>query len=146
MLGGSFILMFNKNRDSVLLGRRSHKAEWNPNTWCPFGGTIEDGEHPIETACREYAEETKIPSNLYKISQKPVFIKKSYDSDRQMHQMFLYLGILQDEIHPIINDEHSDFVWCPILDLPIYNTHPIISDVFSNTHSVDLIKELLLNH
>ena len=77
MLGGSFILMFNKDRNSVLLGRRSPKAEWNPNTWCPFGGTIENTEHPLDTAYREYQEETQISPNLYEISSIPIFVKKN---------------------------------------------------------------------
>jgi 8-oxo-dGTP pyrophosphatase MutT (NUDIX family) len=143
MLGGSFILMFNKDRNSVLLGRRSPKAEWNPNTWCPFGGTIENTEHPLDTAYREYQEETQISSNLYKISSMPIFVKKTLDSNRQMHRMFLYLGILHCEIYPVINDEHSDYVWCPIEELPTYDTHPIISDLFLDDASVNIMKNLL---
>lgn len=143
MLGGSFILMFNKDRNSVLLGRRSPKAEWNPNTWCPFGGTIENTEHPLDTAYREYQEETQISPNLYKISSMPIFVKKTLDSNRQMHRMFLYLGILHCEIYPVINDEHSDYVWCPIEDLPTYDTHPIISDLFLDDASVNIMKKLL---
>lgn len=143
MLGGSFILMFNKDRNSVLLGRRSQKAEWNPNTWCPFGGTIENTEHPLDTAYREYQEETQISSNLYKISSMPIFVKKTLDSNRQMHRMFLYLGILHCEIYPVINDEHSDYVWCPIEELPTYDTHPIISDLFLDDASVNIMKKLL---
>ena len=143
MLGGSFILMFNKDRNSVLLGRRSSKAEWNPNTWCPFGGTIENTEHPLDTAYREYQEETQISPNLYEISSIPIFVKKTLDSNRQMHRMFLYLGILQGEIYPVINDEHSDYVWCPIEELPTYDTHPIISDLFLDDVSVEIMTKLL---
>ena len=143
MLGGSFILMFNKDRNSVLLGRRSSKAEWNPNTWCPFGGTIENAEHPLDTAYREYQEETQISPNLYDISSIPIFVKKTLDSNRQMHRMFLYLGILQYEIYPVINDEHDGYVWCPIEELPTYDTHPIISDLFLDDTSVELMTTLL---
>ena len=143
MLGGSFILMFNKDRNSVLLGRRSSKAEWNPNTWCPFGGTIENTEHPLDTAYREYQEETQISPNLYDISSIPIFVKKTLDSNRQMHRMFLYLGILQYEIYPVINDEHDGYVWCPIEELPTYDTHPIISDLFLDDTSVELMTTLL---
>lgn len=144
MLGGSFILMFNKSRNSVLLGYRSSDTKWNPNTWCPFGGTIEDGEIPMETAIREYFEETNISPEFYKISKNPVYVKESEDSSGHLHQMFLYLGMLQNGIDPVINEEHRDFKWVSLNDMLNLELHPIIIDVLSCDKSVDFIKKFLL--
>ena len=144
MLGGSFILMFNEECNSILLGYRSSNAQWNPNTWCPFGGTIEEGELPIETAIREYYEETGISVDSYDITQTPIYTKTDTDSYGHLHQMFLYLGMLHTEIDPVINDEHTDYKWVLLTDLFNMNLHPIILDVLSCNKSVELIKSFLL--
>lgn len=146
MLGGSFILMFNKSCNSILLGYRSSNTNWNPNTWCPFGGTIEDGEIPLETAIREYREETGISPESYKIYKNPIFIKKTQDSSGNLHQMFLYIGILLNGIDPIINDEHEEYKWVTFSDLLSLNLHPIILDVLSCDKSVEYIKAFVSHH
>ncbi len=136
--------MFNEECNSILLGYRSSNAQWNPNTWCPFGGTIEEGELPIETAIREYYEETGISVDSYDITQTPIYTKTDKDSYGHLHQMFLYLGMLHTEIDPVINDEHTDYKWVLLTDLFNMNLHPIILDVLSCNKSVELIKSFLL--
>ena len=136
--------MFNEECNSILLGYRSSNAQWNPNTWCPFGGTIEEGELPIETAIREYYEETGISVDSYDITQTPIYTKTDTDSYGHLHQMFLYLGMLHTEIDPVINDEHTDYKWVLLTDLFNMNLHPIILDVLSCNKSVELIKSFLL--
>ncbi|MEZ5246061.1 MAG: NUDIX domain-containing protein [Acidimicrobiales bacterium] len=44
----------------VLLGHRHPDRQWYPNTWDVIGGHVEPGESPVDTACREAAEELDI--------------------------------------------------------------------------------------
>jgi len=144
--GGSFILMLDPKKHKTLLGLRSRETEWNPNTWCPFGGTIESNEIPTETAIREYLEETNISNDKYEMSKEPIFVKKSVDSTGQIHQMFLYLGLLQCGIEPVINDEHQDFMWCDIKEIPTLELHPIMVDVFTDDYSLEAIQSALVTN
>jgi 8-oxo-dGTP pyrophosphatase MutT (NUDIX family) len=146
MLGGSFILMFNKSCNSTLLGYRSSNTNWNPNTWCPFGGTIEDDEIPLETAQREYYEETGISPESYTMTKNPIYIKEDEDSSGHLHQMFLYLGILLNGIEPVINDEHEEYKWVELSDLLSLNLHPIILDMLTCDRSVEAIKDFLSDY
>lgn len=142
--GGAFILMLDPITSKTLLGLRSHETEWNPNTWCPFGGTIETGEIPQETAIREYLEETQIERDAYQMSREPIYVKESIDSDGHIHSMFLYLGILQGGITPTINNEHQDFMWCDIKDIPTLELHPIMVDVFTDDSSISAISSAIV--
>ena len=46
--------------DLVLLQKRSFQAKLLPGRWGVFGGHIEDGESPIQTAVREIEEELSV--------------------------------------------------------------------------------------
>lgn len=137
--------MLDPTTNKTLLGLRSSETEWNPNTWCPFGGTIEIGEIPQETAIREYSEETQIEKKSYKMSSDPIYVKENVGIDGQNHVMFLYLGILQGGITPTINDEHQDFMWCDIVNIPTLELHPILVDVFTDDSALSVISSVLVN-
>ena len=56
--GAGFFAITQRNGDFlVLLGKRSQNSTY-PGEWCPIGGGSEGDETPLETAKREFEEET----------------------------------------------------------------------------------------
>ena len=56
---GAGVILISEN-GSVLLQHRDKRNRWNHDSWSEFGGQIEDGETPKETAKRELKEELGI--------------------------------------------------------------------------------------
>ena len=56
---GAGVILISEN-GSVLLQHRDKRNRWNQDSWSEFGGQIEEGEKPEETAKRELAEELGI--------------------------------------------------------------------------------------
>lgn len=50
------IVLFNTSGE-VLLQKKDMRYPWFPGKWCLFGGSIEDGESPLEAIQRELKEE-----------------------------------------------------------------------------------------
>ncbi|MDP3741198.1 MAG: NUDIX hydrolase, partial [bacterium] len=55
----SLIIPITRER-KVLLQHKSTDAPNNPDTWCLFGGSIEEGESPEQAARREFKEELQV--------------------------------------------------------------------------------------
>ena len=49
---GAGVILISKD-GSVLLQHRDKRNKWNQDSWSEFGGQIEEGEEPEETAKRE---------------------------------------------------------------------------------------------
>ncbi len=80
-------LLIALNRDhKILLQHKSADAPNNPNTWCLFGGGIEDGESPEEAVRRELLEELQLQIN-------PVFFKSTTDLDIERNYFFSHLDV-----------------------------------------------------
>ena len=78
---GSFLLMVCPKTKRTLIGQRSADAEYSPNKWFSFGGTMEEGEDPACTAMRECFEETGITHAEYDISEQPIFTTQLPDHE-----------------------------------------------------------------
>lgn len=113
---GAGILMFEQSTGKVLLGRRGLKGKC-PNTWSPFGGTYDKKDkHPKATAIREFIEETGC-NQKFQISKTPF-----YTDDTQLLIYHTYVGYCP-LFDVTINNEHLDFDWFEIENLP-ENLHP----------------------
>ena len=113
MVEVSGILIYYK--EEVLLFKRSNKVRYNGN-WSVPGGHIEMNESPEEAAKREVFEET-----LLMISG-PIEEVGIYD-DRFM----LFSKELDSKVEPVIDEEHDDWGWFEINNLPS-PTAPFVAD------------------
>lgn len=96
------ILFISQGR--VLLLKRSGEGD-HPREWALPGGKLEPGEDPDQAARREVFEETGYsvsdPLTGYVPGKYMVFIKS-------LPEIFI----------PVLNDEHTEYQWCHLWDLP----------------------------
>jgi 8-oxo-dGTP pyrophosphatase MutT (NUDIX family) len=142
---GSFIFIFNPQSRKVLVGRRSPYAEFEPNRWNPFGGTMEINECPILTAMREVYEEGNISPNQYKINPTMMYMDENTDKYGNNHRVYLYMGIVDEEFEPTIDDEHTDAKWIHISELPKLHLFSPLKNALLNPDALNILKETMVN-
>ncbi|OWK39540.1 DUF2213 domain-containing protein [Fimbriiglobus ruber] len=114
---------------SVLLLKRAGK-EHEDGTWAFPGGKLEGEETPEQAAIRESYEETGLKAaNLEQIDR----------TDNGEVEFTTFLARL-DKTDPILNDEHTGFVWADLASLP-QPLHPGVARTLkaytANRHTVD---------
>lgn len=144
MYGGGFIFCLCPKTHRILLGKRGLDTTWHPDEWFTFGGTLEDGETPRETAIREFYEETKLTPDKYKISEDWIYRAQDVDEKGNTHYIHIFLGVMDGELFPEIDFESQDWKWFSINDIPKLKAHPILFEIFSDTNSIKHIKNALL--
>lgn len=93
----------------VLLAKRGPTTR-NAGRWNFFGGGIDDGEHPEDTALRELAEEAGIGAardDLIYLGHCQTGTKRN----------LLFVVTTQSEFAPAINHESQDWCWVALCDL-----------------------------
>lgn len=112
---GSFIQC---NGEIILLHRQNHKPQGG--TWGIPSGKRDNGENPLDTACRETAEETGIVIPRDKMKFFSTIYVKFADYDFVYHIFYATLNNKAEiKIH---NSEHKDAKWIlpkVALDLPL---------------------------
>jgi dATP pyrophosphohydrolase len=146
MHGGGFIFVLCPKTLRILLGKRNTDTEWHPGEWFTFGGTMEDGETPKETAIREFFEETKLTSDKYKISDDYIYKAHDIDDKNNIHHIHIFLATMNGELFPEIDIETQDWKWFPIRDIPKIKAHPILFEIFSDINAISHIKKALLQN
>lgn len=106
------ILVACRDTGRVLLGLRSAGSK-NPGTWAVFGGRQEHDEDPNECASRELKEETGIDVDAEELQ---FLHERSRDGGK--YSTFLYVVEEEDDVEIRLNDEHEDFDWFHLEDLP----------------------------
>lgn len=144
MNGGAFILMVAPKTQRILLGLRNIETEWNPNTWFAFGGTMEPGELPIETATREFFEETKLTRDTYKLDNEVLFHGRT-EKNGTFHDLFMFIATMNCELFPEIDSESQQWRWVHLSDIPHLNLHPAMRAIFTNPVYIKRIKKALIN-
>ena len=104
MVKVSGILIYYK--EEVLLFKRSNKVRYNGN-WSVPGGHIEMNESPEEAAKREVFEETML------MISGPIKEIGIYDD-----RFALFSKELDSKVEPVIDEEHDDWGWFGINNLP----------------------------
>ncbi len=96
--------------DHVLLLKRTGTRM--PGEWCQVAGGIEPGEKAWETAVRELHEETQlVPERLYSAD----ILEQFYEPDRDRIAVVpVFVAFVAPEAEPILNEEHSDWMWTTI--------------------------------
>ncbi|MCS7054380.1 MAG: NUDIX pyrophosphatase [Ignavibacterium sp.] len=97
----------NDQIEFLLLKRASH--QWFPNLWQMVSGKIKDGEKAYESALREIQEETGlVPEKLWVVPN----INSFYlFEDDVIHQVPVFLGLVDYNSLVKISSEHSEFKW-----------------------------------
>lgn len=109
-------IMFRAGEKILLMKRRDEAA--NGGMWAFPAGTVEAGESVMQTACREFQEETG--KRLYRAS--PAY----YHDDR--FALFVSFG---EEFVPTLCTEHTAYVWAHPTELPL-PLHPGVSDAIES--------------
>jgi len=145
MSGGAFILVVSPKTQRLLLGLRNFQTEWNPNTWFAFGGTMEPGESPLDTATREFFEETKLSKELYKLDDDLLFHGRTV-KDGTAHDLYMFLATMSCEMFPEIDEESQKWRWVSLSDIPHLKLHPALYSIFTKPEYISRVKKALLNH
>jgi 8-oxo-dGTP pyrophosphatase MutT (NUDIX family) len=97
----------------VLLLMRASTASSSPSVWGLPAGGMEEGESTLQCATRESVEETgHAPSALVPLEDNGTFA------------LYLCVG---DEFGPVLNDEHTGYLWASIDALP-EPLHPRVAE------------------
>lgn len=110
----------------------------NPNTWGLPGGNQEKGETPIATALREATEELGQVIPNYSIKAE---ISTMRGKNRNKKFIVFVAEISPGDkksFKPKLNEEHVEFQWFALSDIPgIPNLHPIVKILFQD-HSQEI--------
>lgn len=141
--GGFLFIIEPKNR-RVLLGKRGADAEFEPNAWNPFGGTMEKNECPLLTAIREVYEESEILPSQYKINPNKMFLDLNTDNEGNTHRVHIYITTVDDEIEPKIDEEHSDARWFDLDEITSISLFSPLKRALQDDSALKLLKQALI--
>lgn len=133
---GAGILFICPQTKKILLALRSDNQE-DSGVWCGFGGKGEVGETPMQAAIREVWEEARIHPKLYKVITPALHINQNTDSFK-FHN---YLGIVDSEIQPTINDEHKASKWFSMPELSNIPLHFGLKTILSDNEKLNVINK-----
>lgn len=93
----------------VLLAKRANTTR-NAGRWNFFGGRIDSGEHPEQTALRELSEEAGIEAKRDAL----LYLGACYTGAKRN---LLFVVTAEAEFDPLINHESQDWCWVSIDEL-----------------------------
>lgn len=83
-----------------------------PKNWCPPSGKLRYGEDPKEGVQREIFEETGLQASVLMA----VDTWTGYHRDKEILSISYVCEVVSKNV--ILSNEHSDFTWIPLKDLP----------------------------
>lgn len=121
---GAGVLLLCPSTGRFLVGKRGSKGSF-PNTWAPFGGMVEDGEHIPVAAVRELGEEAGVIISVDSFTSPiPVYV----DEIPQVNfSFYTYCAAVPNEFPGQIrlNHESSGYQWATHAELTsLPNCHP----------------------
>lgn len=97
-----------RDRDSILLLKRTGLSDFEPGKWCLPGGHVEEGEDLKKAALRELQEETGIE---FKEGEDIVWqTLKLVCPECDIYYFTLYVRQLDVEVR-LVEEEHSNYIW-----------------------------------
>ncbi len=126
-------ILFNRNRNRILLIQRSNDDPVGANTWENAGGNIECGEKPEEAIKREIREETGITD----ITVKNIAYVSLVNGD-EPYLIIAYICESQTET-VILSNEHRAFKWADKEACKVMLPKAIIDD-FDNNGILELFR------
>ena len=127
-------LFIARNTGRLLFVLRSPDSI-EPNTWCGVGGGIEMGESPIEACRREVSEEI---GDVGEYDLFPTLI-----SEYPGLTFYNFIGIVDEEFTPTLNDEHTDYLWVDFNAWP-NPLHPGATALVNDSGARAMIQHLLV--
>ena len=133
MKRGAGFLLICPSTKRILLALRN---EGEP-TWANFGGSVEKFETPLQCAKRELVEEAGFmeAQHYNLISKRPIDISKYINFVYRC-----YLGVMDHEIEPVLNYEHSRAQWFSLDEIPD-NRHFGLKKILSNPKVIKKINK-----
>lgn len=92
---GAGVILISEN-GSVLLQHRDKRNKWNQDSWSEFGGQVEEGEKPEETAKRELKEELGI-----QVENLEFFKKYNLERERGTYVQFVFTASIDKPIQTL---------------------------------------------
>lgn len=132
---GLFILSTKTKR--ILLGRRAGNDVFTGH-WCTFGGGVEAGEHPLNTAMREVGEEAGISADNLNPVPCPIYDDETKDG----YKFRTYVATCKEEPEVVLNDEHTDHGWFKLIDLP-KPLHPGVSRMLATPSAIRVVMDVM---
>jgi len=140
---GGFIFLFSPHTNRTLVGLRAPYAYFEPNKWNPLGGTMETNECPLLAAMREVYEEGHILPSQYKLEPNIFHLDLNDDDKGNTHRVYMYLGIVDDEVEPTIDHEHADAQWIDINELSQMPLFLPLQRALLNPKSLQMLKKVM---
>jgi len=135
---GAGILLLCPSTRRILLGLRSSDSS-EAHTWCNFGGGMQTGETPLKAALRENLEESEIyPAKVIKC---PLYVNVKDDG----YKYHTYIGIVNSEITPTINEEHADYNWYRLSELDDIPLHTEFKAEMDKSEILEVVRKYLNN-
>lgn len=100
-------------KDSILLGKRTHKCHIHGHTiplagyWSIFGGSLDEGESFQSGAIRELFEETKINVEIHELIDGCMIENKNL-------RLKIFFVEFEEMPTPELNPEHTEYGWFDI--------------------------------
>lgn len=111
-----------KHKKKILFCKRSSKVDY-PGVWSIPGGTMEEGESPIQTARREFFEEMAVDIDSETLNKVGVIPRYSRDGKKLKGQMHVFETEPIEKLIPdlsiaIDGDEHTECGYYTLDEMP----------------------------
>jgi 8-oxo-dGTP pyrophosphatase MutT (NUDIX family) len=125
-----------KCNDKFLLCKRGSESEFE-GTWSIPGGKIEENEESLDSAKREFLEETDIDISSENLSFIGVMPRTNRDGKKLKGYMYIYLMEVENEIYPDLKSaqdghEHTECGYFNKSDMLKMNVDNFLKKVIKN--------------